>query len=173
MSNPKLDAHTYDRYMSLPLEESGAIQAEYVWIGGDGYDLRSKSRTIYSYPTSPDDLPVWNFDGSSTKQAPGDDSEVLLKPVKFVPDPFRRGKNILVLCECLKPDGSAVNTNSRLAAKDVFDNPKVKDEHPWYGIEQEYTLFLSDKRTPLGWPKGGYPGPQVCSQFLGNFDVQY
>ena len=25
---------------------------------------------------------------------------------------------------------------------------------------QEYTLFNLDKRTPLGWPKGGYPAPQ-------------
>ena len=25
----------------------------------------------------PEDLPVWNFDGSSTRQAPGDNSDVL------------------------------------------------------------------------------------------------
>lgn len=33
-----------------------------------------------------------------------------------------------------------------------------------YGIEQEYTLLQTDVKWPLGWPVGGYPGPQVINE---------
>ena len=142
------------------------MQAEYVWIGGSGMDLRCKTRTLTNGEWKDvAKLPIWNYDGSSTAQAAGDDSEVLLVPVRIYKDPFRRGNNIMVMCKTIRPDGTPLQTNYREAAEKVFE--QVKDHHPWYGIEQEYTLFNRVGR-PLGWPSNPmqYPkpqGPYYCS----------
>lgn len=61
------------------LDQKGRVLAEYVWLGGSGIDYRSKTRVLEGVPASIDDLPIWNYDGSSTGQAPGHNSEVLLK----------------------------------------------------------------------------------------------
>ena len=103
------------------------------------------------------ELPVWTYDGSSTYQAHGENSEIFLVPVAIYKDPFRRNNNVLVLCETFNFDHSPTATNKRLDCKKAMD--LVKNEEPWFGIEQEYTLFDMDG-TPYGWPKGGFPGPQ-------------
>ena len=48
------------------LDQSGSIIAEYVWIDGSGITLRSKAKTITHKVNSIDDIPEWNYDGSST-----------------------------------------------------------------------------------------------------------
>merc|ERR1719191_953518 len=78
--------------------------------------------TLDKKPTSVSEMKIWNYDGSSTGQAPGHDSEVLIRPVRIFPDPFRGGDNILVLCEALLPGSlSPIPTNTRAAAKATFD----------------------------------------------------
>jgi len=149
------------------LEQRGSIIAEYVWIDGTGLNLRSKAKTITKPVNSLADLPEWNYDGSSCYQASTHNSEVIMKPVAYYPDPFRGGNNIIVLTETyvwaddqfttLKP----ANTNFRHYAKAIFD--AGAHEEPWFGIEQEYSLLeVKNKFTvkPLGWPSSGFPGPQ-------------
>ncbi|KAK6127475.1 hypothetical protein DH2020_038792 [Rehmannia glutinosa] len=147
--------------INLDLSDSTEkIIAEYVWIGGSGMDLRSKARTLSKPVSDPSKLPKWNYDGSSTGQAPGEDSEVILYPQAIFRDPFRRGNNILVMCDAYTPAGEPIPTNKRHSAAKIFSHPDVVAEVPWYGIEQEYTLLQKEVKWPLGWPTGGYPGPQ-------------
>ncbi|GMS94279.1 hypothetical protein PENTCL1PPCAC_16454, partial [Pristionchus entomophagus] len=143
------------KFYDLPPTDK--VQCSYVWIDGTGENLRTKTRTLDTEPKSPEDLPVWNFDGSSTGQAEGDDSDVYIKPVAIFPDPFRRGKNKLVMCETLDRHMKPSETNNRRKCAEVME--KAKEHHPWFGMEQEYTLLDIDGH-PFGWPKNGFPGPQ-------------
>ena len=145
-----------DRYLTL--DQQGSIIATYVWIDGSGECLRAKSRTLNQLPKDPKELPIWNFDGSSTGQAAGHDSDVLLTAVAIFKDPFLRGDNILVLCECSTPDGTPVASNHRRTCVERME--KVKEHEPWFGIEQEYSLLDPIDDYPYGWPKNGFPAPQ-------------
>ncbi len=83
------DSIWLDNFNDLDTSETTIV--EYVWIGGTGQDLRSKARSFPGKPPKSHlDCPEWNFDGSSTGQAPGNDSEILLRPVAMFRDPFRR-----------------------------------------------------------------------------------
>ena len=143
------------KYMALPQGEM--VQATYIWIDGTGQGIRSKTKTLDSKPSKLEDLPIWNYDGSSCYQAQGSDSDTYLHPVKMYPCPFRLGDNVLVLCEAYKYDGTPTTTNLRKTCLEVMQ--KAKDVKPWFGIEQEYTLLDQDGH-PFGWPKNGFPGPQ-------------
>tara|TARA_B100001250_G_scaffold362814_1_gene341762 strand:- start:129 stop:1139 length:1011 start_codon:yes stop_codon:yes gene_type:complete len=136
----------------------GKIKAEYIWM--DGHEptqkLRSKTKVIDGQINLIDDLPLWGFDGSSTNQAEGNDSDCMLKPVCKMPDPIRGGDDILVMCEVMNPDGSIHSSNTRAHLREISE--KFSGQEAWFGIEQEYTLF--EGRNPLGWPEGGYPAPQ-------------
>eukprot|EP00179_Madagascaria_erythrocladioides_P014544 CAMPEP_0198367684 /NCGR_PEP_ID=MMETSP1450-20131203/155313_1 /TAXON_ID=753684 ORGANISM="Madagascaria erythrocladiodes, Strain CCMP3234" /NCGR_SAMPLE_ID=MMETSP1450 /ASSEMBLY_ACC=CAM_ASM_001115 /LENGTH=349 /DNA_ID=CAMNT_0044075169 /DNA_START=267 /DNA_END=1316 /DNA_ORIENTATION=+ len=145
-----------DAFKNLPLPGDTYI-AEYVWIDGF-YKLRSKGRTLTKKVSSPSELPEWNYDGSSTNQAPGADSEVILKPQAIFRDPFRLGENILVMCDCYTPGGEPIPTNQRAACNNVME--KAKELVPWFGIEQEYFMMDLSSGKPLGFPADGEPAPQ-------------
>jgi len=142
-------------------------QAEYIWLDGAQPDpkLRSKTRVVQVPDGREADLgcfPRWSYDGSSTYQAGGDDSDLLLEPVRFVADPTRGPGSYLVLCEVLNADGTPHETNTRAALRDVLDRGAASED-PWVGFEQEYTLFRNGR--PLGFPENGYPaaqGPFYC-----------
>jgi len=149
--------------MKLPIP-SNKIQVSYIWIDGSGKTMREKTMTVAKEPQSHEDLGDWFFDGSSTYQAQGDNSDMKLKPVRLFKDPFRGGKHKMVLCETVRGDGQPDKTNHRAACKEAMD--KIKDLEPWFGLEQEYT-FMDVDGWPHGWPKpAGFPqsqGPYYCA----------
>jgi glutamine synthetase len=145
-----------------------AFLAEYIWIDGTkpSAQLRSKTKVVAddvlvevngSLTLLPENLPDWGADGSSTLQAEGSDSDIGLKPVRVVNDPFRSG-SYLVLCEVFCADGSVHPSNKRAELRDVLSKGADK-VGGLFGFEQEYT-FLTEEGAPLGFPENGYPEPQ-------------
>ena len=134
------------------------IRLEYIWMDGHAptQKLRSKTKVLEGPIKSIKDLPDWGFDGSSTNQAEGNNSDCLLKPVYKVPDPIRGGDDLLVMGEVMNAARTVHDSNTRAHLREISE--KYESEKAWFGIEQEYTLF--DGRNPLGWPEGGYPAPQ-------------
>ena len=133
---------------------SNKTKLEYIWL--DGYrptqSLRSKTRIIEDFSGKLEDCPIWSFDGSSTEQASGDNSDCLLRPVAIYPDSSRRNA-FLVMTEVLNADGSPHESNGRVLIED-------DDNDFWFGFEQEYFLWDPETNMPPGFPLGGYPAPQ-------------
>lgn len=120
------------------------ICVEYVWLGGTRWDIRSKTRVLpLSKTLTVQDVPEWNFDGSSTGQATTEDSERILRPIKIIPDPIRGAPNKIVLCEVYDNQGKPVMSNFRFWAAQVFASKEVADQEVWFGIEQEYILMAA------------------------------
>jgi len=169
------------------------IAAEYIWIDGSNTTRKLRSKTkILPYAvwdvekggelpeldvvleTSAQAVearhfkfPEWGFDGSSTNQADGSDSDCILKPVRSIHDPFRNNNpkfpgsmgaygHHIVLCEVLDSKGKPHKTNTRRRVADFAE--KYKDQKWLFGMEQEYTLYA--RNTPLGWPERGPAQPQ-------------
>ena len=137
-------------------------QAEYIWLDGATPTQRLRSKTrIVALPGSErvtlEAFPAWSFDGSSTYQAAGHDSDLILQPANFIRDPLRGAGHFLVLCEVLDPDGTPHATNTRAQLREVLTAGAAEHE-PWLGFEQEYTLLRGG--TPLGFPAAGFPAPQ-------------
>lgn len=128
---------------------------DYIWLGGNN-EIRMKSRTIESDSESIDcepDIPTWNYDGSSTGQAPSDgDTEVTLVPVyikssPYIPDkPYSR--IVIAVCATYYSNGKPLPNNHYHFANEVFS--QKQEEEPWFGLEQEYFIMDNYTQAPIG-----------------------
>lgn len=96
--------------------------AEYIWMGLDSTDLRSKARVT-------DYIRDWNCDGSSCGHGTVTESEYVLKPVMYCC--FTPNKSYLTLCD----------SPSRRQLLECVKSMNAKD--PWFGLEQEYFIVQS------------------------------
>lgn len=154
---------------------------EYVWIGGKG-ELRSKIKVINEYYTYNDICDTksryinnskiipyyrekfkWNYDGSSTEQANGDDSEITLNPVRifYNPDNYDYANSFILLCDTYCSNGEPAKCNNRKLAKEIFD--KDLSQKPWFGLEQEYFLMDPYTRKPICFDDTTKQGQFYCS----------
>lgn len=167
------------------------ILLEYIWIDSND-NTRSKIKIISKQINNLTilDIPEWNFDGSSTGQAEGRDSDVLIKPCSFYPNPFVNYiEAYLVMCDCWNKDGTPHETNHRVKLVETYS--KCADKEPLFGIEQEFIMFERErecktdldceeicdgtktkapiiKQKPYKWikydePGSGPQGPYYCS----------
>jgi len=145
------------------------IRLDYVWLDGNKptASLRTKAQVVSSddFDGTLATTPLWGFDGSSTNQAEGHDSDCILNPVRLYPNSLR-DTGFFVLCEVNQRDGSTHSTNTRALINEA------EAEEYWFGFEQEYVLMSSSGR-PAGFPDGGYPepqGPYYCA--VGSHNVE-
>tara|TARA_B100000900_G_C20503844_1_gene684954 strand:+ start:50 stop:1042 length:993 start_codon:yes stop_codon:yes gene_type:complete len=127
---------------------------DYIWLDSQG-GLRSKIKVLDNFDLKLESLPLWNYDGSSTGQADGQYSEVILKPCAFFKSPFQT--DYLVLCETMNKLLKPHSDNTRSNAVQIFK--KHNEEKPMFGIEQEFFLKNSYGRI-LGFERGEHLKPQ-------------
>ena len=87
--------------------------------------VRNLGLSLFEGEIKISDLPDWGFDGSSTNQAAGNDSDCELKPVRIVKDPLRGEGYFLALCEVYNADGTVHTTNKRASLVDVMERGEM------------------------------------------------
>jgi len=142
---------------------------EYLWL--DGYDtpnIRSKTKyatvATENNQISVEDIPEWSFDGSSTEQAEGSDSDCLLVPIRVYSNPIENQIGInsfIVLCEVFDKNGGVHSSNTRQSLREALISSEGSEDM-WFGIEQEYTFLDPNNGRPIGWPSNPteFPHPQ-------------
>ena len=169
-----------DNNTNMPVDITTDVTVtDYLWLDGNTDPrIRSKIKVVNKNPDTfigIKDTPVWGFDGSSTGQASGGDSDLGLLPVAKFRNPLRNN-SILVLCEVSDTELNAPHaTNHRAALSTLCRTDEIAALEPWFAVEQEYTLIRMADGRPLGWPAGNDPAPQgdyYCGRNIGDLIME-
>ncbi|MFG1494983.1 hypothetical protein ABMA57_00020 [Saccharospirillum sp. HFRX-1] len=124
---------------------SNFSSVDYIWVDGGRYAARVRSKVrVLSLPDEPqiEDYPSWTFDGSLTDQ--GGNENLHLVPVRQYVNPFKGGRNYLVLCEVNDATGYAHATSHRSGLRLLLDNIRLIAHQPWVGFVQHYSLVADE-----------------------------
>jgi glutamine synthetase len=147
--------------------------AEYIWLDANK-KFRSKTRTIKHNVSYISEYPDWDYDGSSTGQATGKSSEIIILPVFVCDNPFinesiwneahQRDKieYKFILCETLNVNGTPTESNTRFDANKIFSTYMCKSLHPWFGLEQEYFIMFPVGESGEIIPESDIPQSHYC-----------
>jgi glutamine synthetase len=135
------------------------VVLEYIWLDSND-NFRSKTKIMnINNELKLNMISKWNYDGSSTGQATGTDSEIFLEPVCFFKDPFRQNvDSYLVWCSSLDKNDKYLSNSNRNFALEKYD--KIKEQEPWFGLEQEYFIINPETNLPFGFLNNTNPKPQ-------------
>ncbi|XP_074486210.1 glutamine synthetase-like [Sebastes fasciatus] len=153
-----LSLHKRVKNHYLSLTKGTECLVTYIWIDETGENLNGKTRTLYKEPTGIRDIPEWHT--AYLVETSGTVVEVILVPVKMFRDPFNLDPYKLVLCEVLDINRVPEESNQRSQCAKVME--EVREHQPWFGMEQEYTLFGLDGQ-PFGWPSQGCSKTAHCA----------
>ncbi|CAK6972208.1 glutamine synthetase-like [Scomber scombrus] len=137
--------HKTVRKHYLSLSSVAECLVTYVWVDKTGERVRSKIKSLNEEPAGIRDIPEWSVGWMIDELS----TEVILVPVRMFRDPFFLDPNKLVLCEVLYNSYEPIESNQRSKCAKVME--EVKEFQPWFGMEQEYTVFGLDGE-PFGWP---------------------
>ncbi|CAG2115612.1 unnamed protein product [Medioppia subpectinata] len=91
------------RYHLLPKPSDTSILLRYIWLDGNGHDIRTKSMRSYTEPKTVDEVPNCAYCGQTCGHMKlTANSDCWLKPVLLCNDPFRQHNHKLVFCVPIK-----------------------------------------------------------------------
>uniref|UniRef100_A0A6C0JI31 glutamine synthetase n=1 Tax=viral metagenome TaxID=1070528 RepID=A0A6C0JI31_9ZZZZ len=143
---------------------------EYVWLDKD-LNLRSKTRTIGNRYLLDFDLSKhlfrdlnknqldiefnkglqWSYDGSSTGQAPGDNSEIIIRPVYIINNDYYNQKYntdnyYIAFCQTFDFNLTPLENNNYNKLIEYLS--KDTENKPYFGFEQEFFITQIDESNP-------------------------
>ncbi|CAG2166296.1 unnamed protein product [Oppiella nova] len=151
-----------NRYHLLPKNEAN-ILLRYIWLDGNGHDLRTKSMRSYREPQTVDEVPLCAYCGQTCGHMKlTANSDCWLKPVLLCDDPFRQHNHKLVFCVPIKYQ---IEASIYRHSCEAIERQLNASKRPLLVIRQPYILYSKKTGKPIGWPFGNFDAMDRTSNY--------